>query len=129
MGAARAQSIGARGEERRGGETPPKVDIFCPLDIRRGCLSIPVAPALRHRERRRLASRYSAHLAGRRRRNHVLAIFSGVFESIARLGLLAPPLFWGLAALARTPARDRSVHPLSLLLLVLGTLSLIWTFP
>jgi hypothetical protein len=59
----------------------------------------------------------------------VLPIFSGVFDSIARFGLLAPPLFWGLAALGRTPARDRAVRALSLVLLALGALSLAWIYP
>lgn len=59
----------------------------------------------------------------------VLPVFSGTFESIARFGLLAPPLFWGLASLGDDRRKDGAIRVLSLLLLVGGTLSLRYTFP
>jgi len=59
----------------------------------------------------------------------VLPIFTGGFNSIGRFGLLAPPLFWGLAAVTRTKESERAVRALLLVLLVLGTLSLAYVFP
>lgn len=59
----------------------------------------------------------------------VLPVFTGSFESVARFGLLAPPLFWGLAGLARSPRAERAVCAVSLVLLALGTASLLAVFP
>jgi hypothetical protein len=59
----------------------------------------------------------------------VLPIFSGAFDSIARFGLMAPPLFWGLAALTGSTRTDRIVRSLSLVLLVVCTASLAFVFP
>lgn len=59
----------------------------------------------------------------------VLPVFSGTFESIGRFGLLAPPLFWGLASLTGNRRVERAVQALSLALLVLGTLSIAYVFP
>lgn len=59
----------------------------------------------------------------------VVPIFTGAFDSIARFGLLAPPLFWGLAALTRDRRTDRIVRAASLVLLVAGTASLPYVFP
>lgn len=59
----------------------------------------------------------------------ILPVFSGTFESIGRFGLLALPVFWGLASLTRSGRADRVVKAVSLLLLVLGTLSLISVVP
>jgi hypothetical protein len=59
----------------------------------------------------------------------VLPVFSGTFESVGRFGLLAPPLFWGLAALTKDVRSERVVRVLSLALLVLGTLSIAYVFP
>ena len=59
----------------------------------------------------------------------ILPVFTGSFDSIGRFGLLAPPLFWGLAGLTRNVASERLVRSLSLVLLVLGTASLAYVFP
>jgi hypothetical protein len=59
----------------------------------------------------------------------VLPIFTGAFDSIARFGLLAPPLFWGLAGLTADVRAERVVRSLSLVLLVIGTASLAYVFP
>jgi hypothetical protein len=59
----------------------------------------------------------------------VLPLFSGVFDSIARFGLLAPPLFWGLAATFRSRRIERIFPVVSLLLLALATASIQWIFP
>jgi hypothetical protein len=59
----------------------------------------------------------------------VLPIFTGAFDSIARFGLLAPPLFWGLAGLTGNARADRVVRSLSLVLLVVCTASLAYVFP
>jgi hypothetical protein len=59
----------------------------------------------------------------------VLPIFTGAFDSIARFGLLAPPLFWGLAGLTGDARAERIVRSLSLVLLVVGTASLAYVFP
>jgi hypothetical protein len=59
----------------------------------------------------------------------VLPLFSGTFESISRFGLLAPPLFWGLASATRDPRSERTVQVFSLLLLGAGTLSIAYVFP
>jgi hypothetical protein len=59
----------------------------------------------------------------------VLPLFTGGFDSIARFGLLAPPLFWGLAWFTRRAGTDRGVRALSLVLLVVCTASLAYVFP
>lgn len=59
----------------------------------------------------------------------ILPIFTGAFDSIGRFGLLAPPLFWGLAGLTRNPRTDRLVRAGSVVLLVLATVSLVYVFP
>lgn len=59
----------------------------------------------------------------------VLPIFTGAFDSIARFGLLAPPLFWGLAGLTRSRRSEHLTRSLLLALLVLGTASLPYVFP
>jgi hypothetical protein len=59
----------------------------------------------------------------------VLPIFTGAFYSIGRFGLLAPPLFWGLAGLTESARTERIVRSLSLVLLVIGTVSLAYVFP
>jgi len=59
----------------------------------------------------------------------ILPIFTGALDSIGRFGLLAPPLFWGLAGLTRREWSARVVCAVSLVLLVLGTASLAYVFP
>jgi hypothetical protein len=59
----------------------------------------------------------------------VLPIFTGAFDSIARFGLLAPPLFWGLAGLTKDARSERIVRSLLLVLLVVCTASLAYVFP
>jgi hypothetical protein len=59
----------------------------------------------------------------------VLPIFTGAFDSIGRFGLLAPPLFWGLAGLTKDARSERFVRCLLLVLLVGATASLAYVFP
>jgi Gpi18-like mannosyltransferase len=59
----------------------------------------------------------------------IVPIFTGAFDSIGRFGLLAPPLFWGLAGLTRSPKAQRTVQAVSLVLLAVGTASLAYVFP
>jgi hypothetical protein len=59
----------------------------------------------------------------------ILPVFTGAFDSIGRFGLLAPPLFWGLAGLTTNQRSERVVRSLSLVVLVLGTASLAYVFP
>lgn len=59
----------------------------------------------------------------------ILPVFTGAFDSIGRFGLLAPPLFWGLAGLTSDARSERLVRAASLALLVLATLSLVYVFP
>jgi len=59
----------------------------------------------------------------------VLPVFTGAVDSIARFGLLAPPIFWGLAELTRDTRSQRVVQSLSLVLLVVCTASLAYVFP
>jgi hypothetical protein len=59
----------------------------------------------------------------------VLPIFTGAFDSIARFGLLAPPLFWALAGITADARAERIVRSLSLILLVVCTASLAYVFP
>ena len=58
-----------------------------------------------------------------------LPLFSGSFQSIGRFGLLALPVFWGLAWLGRNPAADRTIRAASLVLLVTLTASTPFVFP
>jgi hypothetical protein len=59
----------------------------------------------------------------------VLPVFSGTFNSLGRFGLLAPPLFWGLASLGERRRTDRAIRAISLLLLVGATISVRYTAP
>lgn len=59
----------------------------------------------------------------------VLPVFSGTFHSVSRFGLLALPLFWGLAWLGRNQSANRAIQASSLLLLVVGTMSIAYVFP
>ena len=59
----------------------------------------------------------------------VLPTFSGSFHSVGRFGLLAPALFWGLAAAGEHLRVDRGIRILSAALLVGGTVSLAYVFP
>jgi hypothetical protein len=58
-----------------------------------------------------------------------LPLFSGAFTSIGRFGLLAPPVFWGLAWLGRRPRVDLAVRAVSLALLVAATVTIPLAFP
>jgi hypothetical protein len=59
----------------------------------------------------------------------IVPIFTGAFNSIGRFGLLAPPLFWGLAELTKSAQSERAVRAVLLATLVLGTASLAYVFP
>jgi hypothetical protein len=59
----------------------------------------------------------------------ILPTFSGSFHSDARFGLLAPAVFWGLAAAGERPRIDRAIRWISAVLLVGGTVSLAYVFP
>ncbi len=59
----------------------------------------------------------------------VFPLSTGTVHSIGRFGLLAPPLFWGLAWAARTARRERVVQAASLILLVLGTVTVANVIP
>lgn len=59
----------------------------------------------------------------------VLPAFSGSFASIGRFGLLAPPVFWGLARLGRGPRADRAIAAACLVLLVSATATIPAVFP
>jgi hypothetical protein len=59
----------------------------------------------------------------------VLPTFSGSFHSVGRFGLLAPAVFWGLAAAGERLQIDRGIRILSAALLVGGTVSLAYVFP
>jgi hypothetical protein len=56
-------------------------------------------------------------------------LFSGSFESIGRFGLLALPIFWGLAWVGRRPAADRAIRGASVVLLVALTATIPFVFP
>lgn len=58
-----------------------------------------------------------------------LPLETGSFISDARFGLLALPVFWGLAVLGRRPWLDRSLRLVSLALLVTLTLTMPLIFP
>jgi hypothetical protein len=53
-----------------------------------------------------------------------LPLASGTFESAGRLGMIAPPLYWGLAALTPRAPAYRALVVASALLLAAGTLTL-----
>jgi hypothetical protein len=59
----------------------------------------------------------------------VLPVFSGSFTSIGRFGLLAPPVFWGLAALGRDRRADLAIRAVSVALLVAATVTVPYVFP
>lgn len=59
----------------------------------------------------------------------VLPLFSGSFDSVSRFGLLAPALFWGLAALGRDPRVNRLILVVSLPLLAAAIVTLPLRFP
>jgi hypothetical protein len=59
----------------------------------------------------------------------VLPTFSGSFNAIARFGLLAPAVFWGLAALGASRRADRAIRCLSVVLLIAATVHLSFVFP
>jgi hypothetical protein len=59
----------------------------------------------------------------------VLPTFSGSFHSDARFGLLAPAVFWGLAAAGERRGLDAVIRWTSALLLAGGTVSLAYVFP
>ena len=59
----------------------------------------------------------------------VLPLFSGSFESIGRFGLLALPVFWGLAWFGRNTVADRWIRVTSVILLVAATATIPFVFP
>lgn len=59
----------------------------------------------------------------------VLPLFSGTFDSVGRFGLLAPALFWGLAAAGRGRRAHRAILALSLPLLAAAVVVLPLQFP
>jgi hypothetical protein len=59
----------------------------------------------------------------------VLPTFSGSFNAIGRFGLLAPAVFWGLAALGASRRADTVIRWLSAGLLVAATVHLPFVFP
>jgi hypothetical protein len=59
----------------------------------------------------------------------VVPLFSGSFDSVGRFGLLAPALFWGLAALGRDPRVNRLILAVSLPLLAAAIVTLPLRFP
>ena len=58
-----------------------------------------------------------------------LPAFSASFMSIGRFGLLAPPIFWGLAELGRSRRADRAIRVVSIVLLVAATVTVPFVFP
>ena len=59
----------------------------------------------------------------------VLPVFSGAFTSIGRFGLLAVPVFWGLAAAGRRPRVDLAIRAFSAALLAAATITIPLVFP
>ncbi|HET7568673.1 MAG TPA: hypothetical protein VFJ91_11810 [Gaiellaceae bacterium] len=59
----------------------------------------------------------------------VLPPFSGSFASIARFGLLVPPVFWGLAKAGGGRRADRAIRVLSVALLVAATATVPLSYP
>jgi len=58
-----------------------------------------------------------------------LPLFSGSFDSVSRFGLLAPPIFWGLAALGQDPRLNRAIVAVSIPLLAGAMVALPLQFP
>jgi hypothetical protein len=58
-----------------------------------------------------------------------LPLLSGSVQSEARFGLLAPPIYWGLAGLTLTPRRDAIVRTTCLCLLCAATVTIPQVFP
>lgn len=58
-----------------------------------------------------------------------LPVFSGSFESIGRFGLLALPVFWGLAWVGRNPVADRAIRGAAIVLLPALTATIPFVFP
>jgi len=58
----------------------------------------------------------------------VLPLFSGTFESEGRFGLIAFPVYWAIALLARTPRRERAftLGSIALLGAAIASLPYIW---
>ena len=59
----------------------------------------------------------------------VLPLCSGSFDSVSRFGLLAPAVFWGLAALGERRPIDRGIRVASVTLLAGAMFSLPYVFP
>lgn len=59
----------------------------------------------------------------------IIPTFSGSFTSVARFGLLAPALFWGLAALGTSARKDILIRVASITLLVAGVATIPLVFP
>jgi hypothetical protein len=59
----------------------------------------------------------------------VVPTFSGSFNSIARFGLLAPAVVWGLASLGRSRRADTIIRGLSVALLAGATAAIPLAFP
>lgn len=59
----------------------------------------------------------------------VLPLFSGTFESEGRFGLIAFPVYWGLAAFASTRRRERGIVAGSIALLVAAIAGLPYIWP
>jgi hypothetical protein len=59
----------------------------------------------------------------------LLPLETGSFISVARFGVLAPAVFWGLAVVARRPAADVALRTISVALLVGLTLTMPLIFP
>ncbi len=58
-----------------------------------------------------------------------LPVFSGTFDAIGRFGLLALPLFWGLAHLGRTRRVDVAIRGIFIALLIAATATIPFVFP
>jgi hypothetical protein len=78
-----------------------------------------------------LARRAGAPLAWQLAGLAVVALpaFSGSFISIARFGLLAPAVFWGLAWLGRRRPADQVIRIASVVLLVAATATIPFAYP
>jgi Mannosyltransferase (PIG-V) len=59
----------------------------------------------------------------------IIPTFSGSFTSDARFGLLAPALFWGLAAIGTSRRRDIVIRVASVVLLAAGVATIPLVFP
>jgi hypothetical protein len=59
----------------------------------------------------------------------VIPTFSGSFTSDARFGLLAPALFWGIAAIGSSPRKDIAIRTASIALLAAGVATIPLVFP